>query len=171
MARKAVLESEEDSPVKPARTGRGNPGKSPLGKRDAGSQLRDEEEAPNASAMDIAPQGDSGRGADGPAQTASAPAPALPPVSVLGIAAASPAVKGAAAKAQRQAAARAQGVGGTELPLVIPEALPRGKVLVEAPEDELGLTDLSGDAGAVGRLVVVEVDGQKASGGGGRANS
>lgn len=57
----------------------------------------------------------------------------------------------------------AQGTRGSELPLVFPELFPKGKFLVEVPDSDVGLTDLSGDAGAVGRLVVQGAHGEEAS--------
>lgn len=67
--------------------------------------------------------------------------------------------------AQKKASAGARGVGAgagmvaREMPLVLPEKLAQAKLLVEleAGGDEAahGATDLSGDSGAIGRLLIV----------------
>lgn len=48
-----------------------------------------------------------------------------------------------------------------ELVIHLPEKLPRTKLLVELEPDEHGATDLAGDAGAVGRLLVSGNPGQE----------
>jgi len=63
--------------------------------------------------------------------------------------------------------------GASRVELHVAEKLARNKILVELPPDTMGLMDLSGDVGAVGRLVVRKTGGSsggdygKASGGGG----
>ncbi|GAB4814461.1 hypothetical protein N2152v2_001507 [Parachlorella kessleri] len=45
-------------------------------------------------------------------------------------------------------------VPANEMPLMLPEKLPQNKVLIELESIEGGATDLAGDAGAVGRILV-----------------
>ncbi|CAG9461732.1 unnamed protein product [Pedinophyceae sp. YPF-701] len=42
---------------------------------------------------------------------------------------------------------------GAEVEVCLPDKVARDKILVEVPEDAMGLTDMSGDVGAVGRLL------------------
>ena len=52
-------------------------------------------------------------------------------------------------------AAIPEAAGAGEVPIMIPEKLAKGRWLVELDPSDTGATDLTGDAGAVGRFSVV----------------
>lgn len=99
-----------------------------------------------------------------PAAAAAAAAPAAAPPSSargMGKAVASPAPnhRSAEAGAPPSIKKRPAGALGLEsvpgrLPLVLPDRLAAGKILVELEPSDTGATDLSGDSGAIGRVLV-----------------
>ncbi|PSC69861.1 DNA-binding BIN4-like isoform B [Micractinium conductrix] len=162
--------SDDDAVMSPAKPAAPAPQPAPVGNRSAQPPASQPQSQPHAASPQTQPQA--------PAQPRSAAKPRAtsrgrPPVAAAAAAAAAgPSGAGDDSQAPSQAPPASQATGGTaqkrapavlhaptsRMDVVLPEKLPQIKMLVElergGSDDVHGVTDLSGDSGAIGRLMI-----------------